>query len=51
MEKIIRKLVGKIKCLLGYHDENTAFSWISGAYTVYCKRCGKVLEVSNGGIR
>ncbi len=51
MKKVIEILVGKVKCLFGRHDEFTAFSWRTGAYTRYCTRCGKVLEKSDGRIR
>ena len=39
----MKDIMARIKCLFGWHDESTAFSWKTGQYKTYCKRCGKVL--------
>jgi len=39
----MKKLWGKICCLFLGHESHVSFSWKSGHYKKYCKRCLKDL--------
>lgn len=47
--KTLIYIIKRIKCLFGYHEPFTGFSFKTGAYHTVCDVCGKTLAKSNGG--